>query len=115
MAKTPVAIALGNHDHRKNFLDAFGPAPAGAQTVQNKHVVVLEGKAVRVIVLDSLITAQLHARPARPRPTRMARPLPATSDDRPTLIFVHHTLGDNDGELLDCAPPSSTSCARTAR
>lgn len=101
MAKTPVAIALGNHDDRKNFLAEFGPAPAGAQTVQNRHVLVLEGKAVRVVVLDTLIlpdfTPGLLGRAQR---EWLARFL-ATSDERPTLIFLHHTLGDNDGELLD--------------
>ena len=25
----------------------------------------------------------------------------AGSDDRPTVLFVHHTLGDGDGDLLD--------------
>src|SRR5437763_14279226 len=31
----------------------------------------------------------------------MARPLPGDSDRRQTVLFVHHTLGDGDGELLD--------------
>lgn len=101
MARTPVAIALGNHDHRKNFLAAFGPSPAGAQAVQNKHVVVLEGKAVRVIVLDSLInpdfTPGLLGRAQRNWLTQFL----ASSDDRPTLLFLHHTLEDSDGSLLD--------------
>lgn len=101
MQKTPVAIALGNHDHRKNFLDAFGPSPAGAQSVQNKHVVVLEGKAVRVIVLDSLITPNFTpGLLGRTQREWLARFL-ASSDDRPTLLFVHHTLDDTDGALLD--------------
>jgi 3',5'-cyclic-AMP phosphodiesterase len=99
--KMPLAIALGNHDHRKNFLAAFGPAPQGSQTVQNKHVLVLEGTAVRVIVLDSLITPNftpgLLGRVQREWLTRFL----AASDERPTLLFLHHTLGDNDGELLD--------------
>lgn len=101
MAKTPVAIALGNHDDRKNFLAEFGPSAAGAQTVQNRHVLVLEGKAVRVIVLDSLLVPNLTpGLLGRAQREWLARFL-AVSDDRPTLLFVHHTLGDNDGELLD--------------
>lgn len=101
MEKAPVAIALGNHDDRKNFLAAFGPAPAGAQAVQNRHIVVLEGKAVRVVVLDSLITPDftpgLLGRAQRQWLTQFL----AMSDDRPTLLFVHHTLEDSDGALLD--------------
>ncbi|WP_321472056.1 metallophosphoesterase [uncultured Paludibaculum sp.] len=100
-AKVPMAMALGNHDHRKNFLDVFGKSQTGIQSVQHKHVLVVEGPTVRVIVLDSLIEA--NSTPGllgKGQRTWLAEYLKASSD-LPTLLFVHHTLDDGDTSLLD--------------
>lgn len=98
--KMPTALALGNHDDRKNFLAAFGTA-AGAQPVSGKHVVVVEGPVVRFIVLDSLmdpsVVPGLLGTAQREWLVRFLAEAPV----RPTLIFVHHTLNDSDGSLLD--------------
>jgi 3',5'-cyclic AMP phosphodiesterase CpdA len=99
--KLPIAFALGNHDHRKNFLAALGPSQKGIQSVNNKHVLVVETANLRCIVLDSLIepnsTPGLLGKAQR---TWLASYLQSSSD-LPTLIFVHHTLDDGDGSLLD--------------
>ncbi len=97
----PLAMALGNHDHRQNFVAAFGGAQAGAQALKNRHVLVVEGPAVRLIVLDSLVEA--NSTPGflgKAQRTWLAEYLKASSD-LPTLLFVHHTLSDDDGALLD--------------
>jgi Icc protein len=100
-SRVPVAIALGNHDDRKNFLEVFGASQQGAQKVKNRHVLVIEGPAVRFIVLDSLImpnfTPGLLGKDQR---TWLAQYL----DSAPplaTVLFMHHTPDDSDSALLD--------------
>ncbi len=97
----PVCVGLGNHDHRGNFLEAFANAGTGKQAVRGKHVVVMDAGPVRLIVLDSLLytnkTAGLLGREQR---NWLAGYL-QTNNDKPTLLFFHHTLSDGDGDLLD--------------
>ena len=96
----PVVFALGNHDDRENFLAAFGSGQ-GAQKVSGKHVVVLETAALRLVLLDSLIQANvIPGLLGKEQRTWLQRFL-AEADDRPTLLFVHHTLDDSDGSLAD--------------
>ena len=97
----PVAMALGNHDDRQNFLTAFGAAQTGAQALKNRHVLVVEGPAVRLIVLDSLVAP--NSTPGflgKAQRAWLAEYLKSSSD-LPTLLFVHHTLSDDDGALMD--------------
>lgn len=97
----PVAMALGNHDDRKNFLAAFGEAQKGAQPVKQKHVLVVESAAARFIVLDSNMATNLTpGLLGKAQRTWLAEYLPAASD-LPTLIFVHHPPDDGDSSLLD--------------
>lgn len=97
----PVCVGLGNHDHRENFLAAFANAGPGKQAVQGKHVAVIDAGPVRLIVLDSLLyvnkVAGLLGRAQR---NWLAEYL-QTNDDKPTILFFHHTLTDGDGDLLD--------------
>lgn len=99
--RRPVCVALGNHDNRANFLGAFA-APAGdKQAVQGKHVVIANAGPVRLIVLDSLLFVnKVPGLLGRAQRIWLADYL-RTCDDRPTLLFFHHTLGDGDGDLLD--------------
>lgn len=100
-AKMPIAMALGNHDHRKNFQTAITKYPGDAQVVRDRHVTAVAAGPVRLLVLDSLIQPNLTpGLLGREQRTWLERYL-ASSDDTPTLVFVHHTPGDNDGELLD--------------
>lgn len=100
LGQCPVAMALGNHDHRDNFLAAFGAAQRGAQPLKNRHVLDLDAGPVRQLVLDSLVlpdsTPGLLGKAQR---LWLADSLDASR--KPALVIVHHTLGDNDGELLD--------------
>lgn len=100
-AQTPVYIGLGNHDDRRNFFKVFAHAGKQDAPVNGKHVAVIERAGLRFIVLDSLLyvdkVAGLLGKAQR---TWLAEFL-STSDDRPHVLFVHHTLGDEDGDLLD--------------
>jgi Icc protein len=97
----PVFLSLGNHDSRENFSKVFHPPPGIAQKVPDKHVLVVEDADLRLIVLDSLLyvnkTQGLLGKAQRDWLDKYL----ASSDKRTTVIFVHHTLGDGDGELLD--------------
>jgi 3',5'-cyclic AMP phosphodiesterase CpdA len=99
--QAPVYIGLGNHDDRDNFFKVFDHPSGNRQKVAGKHVLVIERPSMRLIILDSLFyvnkAAGLLGKAQR---DWLARYLEA-SDVRPTVIFVHHTLGDGDGDLLD--------------
>lgn len=99
--EAPVYIGLGNHDHRQNFFKVFGDADSSGPKVRGRHVATIETAPVRIVVLDSLLyvnkVAGLLGKAQR---TWLARQL-AQWDDKPTVLFVHHTLGDGDGDLLD--------------
>ena len=62
--KMPIALALGSHDHRGNFLGVFGRSQNGIQHVDQKHVLVVESAACA----SSSPTRSL--RPTPPWPTR---------------------------------------------
>lgn len=97
----PVYIGLGNHDDRDHFFKVFDHPQGARQNVTGKHVLVMEHPGMRFVMLDSLLypnkAAGLLGKGQR---DWLARYL-ETSDGRPTILFVHHTLGDGDGDMLD--------------
>ncbi len=99
--QAPVYIGLGNHDDRDNFFKVFDHPSGSRQKVTGKHVLVIERPSMRLIVLDSLFyvnkAAGLLGKAQRDWLDRYLE----ASNVRPTVIFVHHTLGDGDGDLLD--------------
>jgi 3',5'-cyclic AMP phosphodiesterase CpdA len=99
--KIPVAMALGNHDDRANFLKAFERNPGEAGHVDKKHVLVLSAGPVRLVLLDSLMyvnqTPGLLGKAQRDWLDGWLR----SADNTPVILFVHHTLTDGDGALLD--------------
>jgi Icc protein len=100
-AQAPAYIGLGNHDDRRNFFKVFSPAGGEGPAVSDKHVSVIDHGGLRFVVLDSLLyvnkVAGLLGKAQR---DWLAKYLDQ-SDDRPHVLFVHHTLGDGDGDLLD--------------
>ena len=99
--QTPVFMALGNHDDRGNFLKVFDEPPGRRQSVPGKFVLVAETPPVRLIMLDSLLFVnKVPGLLGRAQRQWLAQYL-AKSDDMPTLLCFHHTLGDGDGDLLD--------------
>jgi 3',5'-cyclic AMP phosphodiesterase CpdA len=97
--KTPIHIGLGNHDDRRNFFKIF-PAKKKS-TVNGKHVSVFDAAGTRFIILDSLLyvnkTAGLLGKATR----SWLKTYLDQASRKPTLFFVHHTLGDEDSHLLD--------------
>ncbi len=100
MAKGPVGMVLGNHDHRGNFLQAFPAMQPAAPTVANKHASTREVGGLRFVLLDSLLAPDVTpGQLGTAQRTWLGKELAAST--APTVILVHHTLGTNDGELMD--------------
>ena len=99
--QVPIHIGLGNHDDRANFFGVFDQVPPGRQEVAGKHVSVIERPAFRGIVLDSLLYVDRVAGLLGQAQRQWLADYLASVDERPTVLFVHHTLGDGDGDLLD--------------
>ena len=97
----PVCVGLGNHDDRKNFLDAFGKAGPDKQTVQGKHVVAIDAGPVRLVVMDSLLYVNKVAGLLGRAQRNWLSDYLDTHNDKPVILFFHHTLSDGDGDLLD--------------
>lgn len=99
-AKMPVGMVLGNHDHRANFLQAFPAMQSAAPTVANKHASARETGGLRFLLLDSLLATDVTpGQLGNAQRAWLGKEL-ATST-APTILLVHHTLGGNDGELMD--------------
>lgn len=99
--RRPVGLLLGNHDNRDHFLQAF-PASAGApQPVRSKHVMVIEQGGLRFVLLDSLLAPNITPGQLGNAQRAWLRDFLAAAAPMPTAVFVHHTLDDNDGALMD--------------
>lgn len=100
-AQCPVYIGLGNHDDRDSFRKVLGASPAPGPDAGGRHVLVVEHDAVRVVVLDSLLHVnKVPGLLGKAQRDWLAAYL-AEHRDRPVALFVHHTLEDRDGDLLD--------------
>ena len=97
----PTYVGLGNHDNRENFLKVFTPASEARQKVTERLVLVVEYPALRVILLDSILYVNRVAGLLGKAQRTWLDQYLASCDTRPTVLLVHHTLGDQDGELLD--------------
>ena len=96
-----VCMALGNHDDRANFTKAFEPHIQNAQSVSNKHVVSVETPTARLVTLDSLLYVNKVAGLLGKDQRTWLETFLQAIDDKPVILFVHHTLDDSDGSLLD--------------
>jgi 3',5'-cyclic AMP phosphodiesterase CpdA len=97
----PVYLGLGNHDDRKNFKSVFTATNGTPARLADKHVLVIDQGALRFVILDSLLyTNKVAGLLGQAQRAWLAEYL-ATNSEKPHVLFVHHTLGDKDGDLLD--------------
>ncbi|MFO1499344.1 MAG: metallophosphoesterase [Verrucomicrobiota bacterium] len=99
--KCPIYLGLGNHDHRENFAKTFTALPGAGEKVADKQVAIFEQPVLRLVVLDSLLYSNKTPGLLGKTQREWLDNYLARCDGRPTVLFVHHTLGDADGELLD--------------
>lgn len=97
----PVHLALGNHDKRDDFFKAFGVSYDDDGAVRNKHVTTAEAGPVRLIILDSLLNVNWWTGKLGDIQRAWLRTVLQTCDDKPTILFLHHTL---NSQLLDMHP-----------
>ena len=97
----PVVMTLGNHDNRENFYNVFGNEHEGLQTVQNKHVMVIERSDLQLILLDSLMYVNKTPGFLGSEQRDWMKRFLALPDERPVFIFFHHTPFEADSDLLD--------------
>ncbi len=97
----PVYIGFGNHDSRENFEKVFSKGAEQLQSVNGKRVILVEHPSVRFLVLDSLLYTNKTAGLLGKAQRKWLESFLGSADTRPIVLFVHHTLGDDDGELLD--------------
>lgn len=112
MTQAPFAMALGNHDHRDNFLAGFG-AQKGSQPVKARHVVSVDAGPVRIVVLDSLVAPNSTPGLLGKAQRQFLADHLDSLDGKPVVLCVHHTLDDTDGALLDA--PRLFDVIRTRR
>ncbi len=99
--KRPVFMALGNHDNRDNFLNIFGKTPDLKQFVKDKYIIIVERPPIRLIILDSLFYVNKVPGLLGKAQRQWLENYLKECDDTPTILCFHHTLGDDDGDLLD--------------
>jgi 3',5'-cyclic AMP phosphodiesterase CpdA len=95
-----IALAMGNHDNRDNFLGVMGPQP-NTREVRAKHVSVVETGAVRFVILDSLFRSDEVFGFLGREQRQWVGGFLAAAKPVPTILFVHHNLDDSDGGLHD--------------
>lgn len=99
--RTPVFMALGNHDNRENFAKVFDKTPGEKHRIKGKHVAVVNKAPVRLIILDSLLYTNKVPGLLGKAQRQWLEDYLKNCDDTPTILCFHHTLGDGDGDLLD--------------
>jgi 3',5'-cyclic AMP phosphodiesterase CpdA len=97
----PVQQAAGNHDDRDNFLKVFTRNPGEAAGVPKKHILILKTAGVRLILLDSLLFVNKTPGLLGVAQRTWLNTYLQNGDTSPVLLFLHHTLMDGDGALLD--------------
>jgi len=98
---TPVYIGLGNHDHRDHFNDVFATPVGWQPEVKQRHVLVIEESFIRFIVLDSLLFVNTASGLLGHIQRWWLGEYLKSHREKPIVLFVHHTLGDSDGDLFD--------------
>lgn len=97
----PVYIGFGNHDDRANFKKVF-TSPTGLDAgVPNHRALIVEESFLRFIVLDSLLYVNKAAGLLGEHQRAWLIEYLTTHTEKPAILFVHHTLGEGDGDLLD--------------
>ncbi len=97
----PIYLAMGNHDNRVNFARVFDKPAGDRQPIKDKHVLVVDAGPVRFLILDSLMQTNLTGGLLGKAQRTWLETCLRTPGDRPTILFLHHTFGDGDGDLLD--------------
>ena len=95
----PLHLALGNHDNRERFWDAFEGEKAAKRPLQDRQVALLSTAQVNWYILDSL--EKTNSTPGllgREQLDWLAQALDA-NPVKPAIVLVHHNPGLNGGNM----------------
>jgi len=100
----PVTFAMGNHDHREHFWEAFPRHRVTPCPVPGRHVTLIEAPNADWFVLDSLDkTNSTPGRMGEAQRKWLAGQLDRRPE-KPALVVAHHyPLPKNDPEMLKSA------------
>lgn len=98
--EAPVYMGMGNHDDRAPFFEVF-PQYQGQSPTEDKHISIIEAGPIRILLLDSLLYVNKVAGLLGKDQRSWLQNYLESSDQKPTVLFIHHTLGDRDSDLLD--------------
>ncbi len=99
-AEMPIALVMGNHDRRNAFFKVFPKTTGQRQDISNRFVNILEYPEMRFILLDSLDKCPSHGFLGKAQRDWLSSYLDE-HDDKPVILYVHHTFKDFDGDLID--------------
>ncbi len=97
----PIGMALGNHDHRKNFLSTFASRAGAIQQVADRLATIFETPVCTLIPLDSLLDTHVVPGFLGKQQREWLTEYLNKNPQKPVLLFLHHNLTDGDDSLLD--------------
>ncbi len=98
-AGTPVQLALGNHDHRERFWQAFQDQKQGVHPVADRQTALLRAPNVNWFILDSLETTLSSPGLLGPQQLHWLATALDENPKTPALVVIHHNPGINGGNL----------------
>jgi 3',5'-cyclic AMP phosphodiesterase CpdA len=96
-----ICLMPGNHDNRAAMLREFGRAGLENPEAVEKTVTVCEHGPIRWILLDSLYRTDVVPGLLGEAQRQWLQGFLDSADPKPTLLCVHHPLGEQDDRLLD--------------
>jgi 3',5'-cyclic AMP phosphodiesterase CpdA len=98
-AGIPVHLALGNHDHRERFWEAFAEEKRATRPLADRQTALLKTANVNWFILDSLETTL--SSPGLLGPDQLHWLAKALDDNSqvPALVVIHHNPGLDGGNL----------------
>src|SRR5579864_4662197 len=89
-AGLPVHLALGNHDHRQRFWEAFKEEKAAARPLADRQVALLRTPHFNWFILDSLETTLSSPGLLGPEQLHWLGSALDENAGKPALVIIHH-------------------------
>lgn len=98
-AGMPVHLALGNHDHRERFWQAFKKEKTAGRPLPDRQVALLRTRKANWFILDSLETTLSSPGLLGPEQLHWLATALDKNPKTPALVVIHHNPGINGGNL----------------
>jgi 3',5'-cyclic AMP phosphodiesterase CpdA len=95
----PVHLALGNHDHRQRFWEAFAEEKKAPRPLADRQVALLLTARVNWFILDSLETTLSSPGLLGPEQLHWLAKTLDENSTKPALVVIHHNPGLDGGNL----------------